>query len=172
MEPDNKSTIVGVDSLRDPLEAYYEYFPRNINFYNMGFVKRLAKRANLADLACAPFLVAFQISGEEAGLCIVGLETRPQSADALSMATELANVLASKFVTLLADSRCADIRISPPTSIEPVSQKERFIAASLKGATEETGCGKRYEFEGQGLGPERVGIMLAFLPNLNHGGLT
>ena len=150
-------------------DALLEFFPIRFDFFGLGRLEMAPKRCALPDVLAAPMAVTFQVSGEESGLCIVSFDVCVQGEEAQSMAQELANVLASKFVTQLADSTSADISISPPTLLEAGAGQNRYLAATLKTADEHDGCARLYQFIGQGLGKECIKLLLAYLPASREG---
>lgn len=154
---------------RQARNRYLEHFPREFDFFGFGRVIRLPSAPRPAQLAAAPFLVAVQVSGEEAGLCVVAFAQRPSEADAESMLVELANILASKFVTRLAEESCASIMVSPPIAIEPCSAKQRLLVESLKRSDAETAITSDYEHSGA---HGKTRVQLAYLPANRQGGQT
>lgn len=143
--------------------TYLAHFPAQLDFFGMGLILPKSKSCLPAESAGAPFTVTFQMSGEEAGLCVVAFETVPaKDEEGQSMALEIANIVASKFVTKYADASVADLRLSPPAVVPAGSQASRYLKATLEKA--ELACSRRYEYAGSGFELARLTLRLTFLP--------
>src|SRR4051812_46978638 len=120
MEREEFERVEGVspaETPRIPETEYQSHFPKKFEFFGMGRVEAAPRPCDVAECAAAEFLVTFQVMGDELGLCAVAFERAPLPAteEQRSMLTELANVVAAKFVTQMADFNCCDIMVSPPT---------------------------------------------------------
>ncbi|MBI3543141.1 MAG: chemotaxis protein CheC [Deltaproteobacteria bacterium] len=129
----------------------------------------------VAECAASEFLVTFQVAGDELGLCVVAYERAPAPAtdEQRSMLTELANVLASKFVTQMADFNCCDIMVSPPTlaasgecETAGTRSRHRYLTSTLAVGGTHASVARRYELVG---GAETLVFRLAYLPSLQGG---
>lgn len=139
---------------------YEDFFPRSIDFFGIGRLALASGHCSLSECASAKLLVGFQVSGDEQGLCAVAYETAAENEDDLSMLVELANVVASKLVTELADANCADIMISPPASVAAGDPKRRYLDVALQLGGTDGSVARRYELTGQ----RKLTLRLAYLP--------
>ncbi len=153
--------------IEEAAQTYSRYFARKIDFFGLGIAQLLPRAVLPSECADSKFFVTFQVSGDEQGLCVVAFSQVPDSEDDKSMFQELANILASKFVTQLADANCCDIMISPPSTVLAGDQKQRYLTSLLLAAGPHDACVGRYEYSGSPGQP----IRLAYLPSRN-GGLT
>jgi hypothetical protein len=148
-------------------------FPMRFEFFDLGPVVMSPKPCGLADLSKCPFLVVFRLFGDQNGACAIGFAKLPASGDEESMAIEIANILASKFVTNLSDGTGGMIEISPPEVARQGEGRHRYLTANFlcepptalsgRGGSGEEHAVKRYDHSGRK-------IWLAYLPS--RGGLT
>lgn len=129
------------------------FFPRRFEFFNYGSVEVSNRSCDPKDIDLAPFIVIFQLTGDERGLCAVAFEEIPATADGESMAIEIANILVSKFATQLAEATSGIIDISPPELLQHTERRRRLLATTLQHA-------KYYEYVH---GQTRLGLRLAYL---------
>ena len=145
--------------------AHEQFFARKIDFFGLG-IAELAPRACLpSECADSKFFVTFQVTGDEQGLCAVAFTTAPTSEDEKSMTIELANILASKFVTQLADASCSDIMVSPPIEVPDGDQKHRYLTSTFLAAGPRDAIVRRYDYNGS----TKLTLRLAYLPARNGG---
>lgn len=150
--------------------VYLEHFPRELEFYGLGKVLAVGHACKPEESAKSPLLVGFQLSGEEKGLCLVAFEQHPGALpDQLSMALELANILASKFATRLADANCSELAITPPKTLEPSGPNYRYVVTALALDAVEGAGSRKYEYSGEGLAHARITLRLTYLPAKNGG---
>lgn len=130
-------------------------FPEMFDFFHLGRIERTAPYPALQQPA-APFVVVFKVTGDEIGHCIVAFDKAPQGADRESMAIEIANIMASKFVTQLSDLINGYVKITPPTVIRPGEKRHRGLVTVVENAVSD-----RYEFR---TSEGRMGLRMTYLP--------
>lgn len=151
---------------------YRDYFAEKIDFYGMGMATRIGRSCLPSECADAPYLIAFRVSGDEFGICAVAFEEKPTTEDEASLLTELANILASKFVTQLADAWCADIMISPPQAVPETKDRlaQNFVRSVLRAPLPPLAVSSEYRFKPKA-GADKI-VRLAYLPSTSTGGNT
>ncbi|MBI3557721.1 MAG: chemotaxis protein CheC [Deltaproteobacteria bacterium] len=148
----------------DP-QTYGQYFVRRIDFFGLGIAELMPRACIGSECADAKFFVTLQVSGDEQGLCVAAFSRLPGEDDENSMFLELANILASKFVTQFADANCCDITVSPPTPVVAGEQKHRYLTSLFLAAGPQEAFVRRYEYSGT----PKVSIRLAYMPSRNSG---
>jgi hypothetical protein len=137
-------------------------FPDRFDFFGHGSVHAINQSCGVADLMRCPFAVAFRVSGDESGLCIVAFDHRPLKEDERSLLTEVANVLVSKFANALSEALIGSVDISPPDEIDQGPGKHRYLSAALGAARLPEPLMRRYEYKAADA--SRTAIRVAFLP--------
>lgn len=154
---------------RDGREAGYDaYFAGEVDLYGQGRLTLTSKVCLPRECAEAGYLVAFQVSGDERGVCAVAFDGSPLDEEQASMWIELANIAASKFVTQLADAWCADIMVSPPMlATGEGADRHRYLRATLRAPLPRSAIARRYAYRSaQG---RETAVRLAYLPASNGG---
>lgn len=130
-------------------------FPERFDFFHLGRIERTAPYPAL-QIPIAPFVVVFKVTGDEIGHCIVAFDQAPKDSDRESMSIEIANIMASKFVTQLSDLINGFVKIDPPSVFRPGERRHRSLVAVVESAVSD-----RYEFRT----PEgRIGLRMTYLP--------
>lgn len=130
-------------------------FPERFEFFHYGQVERAAPHPS--PYQASPFVVIFKVTGDEVGHCVVAFDTAPENAEQESMVIELANVMASKFVTQLSGLNGLLIGLSPPSVLKNGEKRHRSLLRLVQDAVT-----YHYEFtEGSG----RRGLRMTYLPS-------
>ncbi|MGE4234467.1 MAG: hypothetical protein AB7F43_14170 [Bacteriovoracia bacterium] len=91
-----------------------EFLPKGFDFYGQGLVESI--RSDDFGVEQYPFAAAFELVGDETGMCIIAFSAIPEDFDGPneSMAVEMANILVSKFSYLLSEASGGLTEVSPP----------------------------------------------------------
>lgn len=124
------------------------FFPRDFDFYHLGRVLPLSDPTDLAyekDLS-GSFVVVFRVVGDELGTCSIVFEKNPRTDEEQSLSVELANILASKFVSQLGTTMGEYIELSPPKVYQPDEKAHHRMVTYISHALRKGIAGKYYEF--------------------------
>lgn len=157
----------GTRESQDSALAIEQHFARSIDFFGLGIAVLMPHPVPPSACADSTFLVAFQVTGDEQGFCAVAFNHLPATEDDKSMILELANILASKFVTQFADTTCSNIMISPPLHVAAGEQRHRYLNSLFLAAGPNDAIVRRYEYSGLPRASTR--IHLAYLPSRKGG---
>jgi len=123
----------------------HKIFPKGFEFFHLGHVEQ--KNPKAITIADAPLIVTFQLTGDDRGLCVAAFDTVSGSRLDESMATEMANILASKFATRMSDLTGEFVSLLPPEILTQGDGRHRRLLATIRNAALADGkCARKYEY--------------------------
>jgi len=135
-------------------DIWDKHFPEGFDFFNLGKVKPAGASGIMEE---PKLLISFSLTGEENGTCLVWFEKTPQNE---SMALELANILASKFVNNLCDDEGLAIEMRPPQIIDRQEKHFEKLSYFTKICADEKRRGRSYRYDGT---DEKIKICLIYI---------
>lgn len=123
----------------------HKIFPRGFEFFHLGHIEQLAPKP--VTIGEAPLIVTCQLTGDDRGLCVVAFDTVSGAPIDESMATEMANILASKFAARLSDQSGELISLLPPELLIKGDGRHRRLLGTIRNATlADAKCARKYEY--------------------------
>jgi hypothetical protein len=137
--------------------------PQQIDFFGMGTLESSGRKSDVSSIQKWPIVVSFRFIGGEVGFCTVAFEQVPELAGLQdeSMATEMANLLAAKLATSLAEREGELIELTPPSLHRKGEAKHRYLTAAMQTSL-------KYVYSDRNKG--KLSIALAYLPSLQGQG--